>query len=352
MSNLLLKRVPLVAALLLLLLGFGAVRANAQSSIVISQDSAWGGTESPYLYVYLSSPAGPGGVNVSLSTNDPVAINLPAFVHIDAGNLSNYVYFTTNTVNTFHNVTITAGGTVSDDILIKPNRPSSMTISQPSAWGGTEDPYIYVYLDAPAPPGGYDVQLSSTNPAAAACPSTVHIDAGNTSNYFYLDTSNVISFITVTFTATINGGSQQVQLQVKPNRVSDINISQPTSWGGTESPYSYVFLDAPAPPGGFDINLSSNDPAAATVPATVHIDAGNTSNFFYITTYTVSVPHTVTLTATLNGAQKQISFIVRPNRPNNINISQPTAWGGSEDPYIYVYLDAPAPPGGYDLVLH
>src|SRR5438876_6210215 len=65
-----------------------------------------------------------------------------------------------------------------------------------------------------------------------------------------------------------------------------------------------------APAGGLSVPLSSSNPAAAAVPASVTVPAGASSASFPVTTAAVSARTTVTLSANINGTSRSATLIV------------------------------------------
>lgn len=75
----------------------------------------------------------------------------------------------------------------------------------------------------------------------------------------------------------------------------------PTDVIGGDSSTGTVTLTAAAPAGGVQVPLSSDDPAAATVPASVTVLAGATSASFPIATNVVTNPQSSLIIGTLGG---------------------------------------------------
>jgi hypothetical protein len=159
--------------------------------------------------VALVIPAPAGGGTVSLTTDNPSVIHVPATVAIAAGNSAASFTIGTSPVSglpTGGNVTATAGG-VSKSIFVNvapdPNAPpllQSMTISPASVSGGTNATGT-VFLSAPAPSGGASITLATSNSAAARAPGIVTVLAGHTSASYTLTTFAVTANTTVTITA-------------------------------------------------------------------------------------------------------------------------------------------------------
>jgi hypothetical protein len=70
--------------------------------------------------------------------------------------------------------------------------------------------------------------------------------------------------------------------------------------GGTPATGT-VTLTAPAPAGGVEVPLTSDDPVAATVPAAVTVPAGSTTASFPVTTNAVTNPQSSLIIGTSGG---------------------------------------------------
>jgi hypothetical protein len=146
--------------------------------------------------VGLVIPAPAGGGTVSLSTDNPSLLQVPASVSISEGNSTASFAIGTSSVSgltTGANVFATAGG-VTKSIFVNvspdPNAPpllQSLTISPASVPGGTSATGT-VSLSAPAPSGGISVTLSTSNRFVASVPGVVSIPAGQTSANFSVST--------------------------------------------------------------------------------------------------------------------------------------------------------------------
>jgi hypothetical protein len=154
-------------------------------------------------------PAPAGGGTISLTTDNPSIIHVPASVTIPAGNSATSFAIGTSTVTglpTGGNVFASAGG-VTKSIFVNvspdPNAPpllQSMTITPASVSGGTNATGT-VFLSSPAPAGGISVTLSTSNAAAATVPGIVSVPGGQTSANFIVTTFAVANDTVVTITA-------------------------------------------------------------------------------------------------------------------------------------------------------
>lgn len=325
--------------------------AVSVTAIVPSAAEAWGGTDQPYCEVYLDSGMH-AGVSVALSSSDPSALSVPSQIDIPGISTNAYFYVTTVAVNSERDVTITAtlNGVAQCTIKVKPNRIQNFVISQSEVWGGTETPYVEVYLDAPARPEGYTVDLTSSDPSACSIPDPLFVSGTSSSSYVYLVTHTVSSPKNVTITATLNGGSKSVNLLVKPNRVRTMTISQPSCWGGSENPYVELWLDHAAPASGYEVTLWSSDPAVVSVPPSKFFPAGTEAEYFYVETAGHKPPKVVQIYAMLNGGEEFVQLFVQPVRVATFDYSQNPIIGGTQG-YATLGLTFAAPPDGATATL-
>lgn len=159
--------------------------------------------------VALVIPAPAGGATISLTTDNPSVIHVPASVAIGEGNSAASFVIGTSPVSglaTGGNVTASAGG-VSKSIFVNvtpdPNAApllQSMSISPANVSGGSTATGT-VFLSSPAPAGGISITLSTSNAAAAKAPGVVTVPGGQTSASYTITTSPVSSSASVTITA-------------------------------------------------------------------------------------------------------------------------------------------------------
>ena len=148
-----------------------------------------------------------------------------------------------------------------------------------------------VNLNAAAPAAGVSVALSSSNPAVVTVPGTATAAAGATTATF---TAIAVGAGSATITASLNSSQSSATLTVAAPVVvlSSLALSASNVTGG--NPVSgIVTLSGAAPSGGAPVSLSGADPA--TVPASVTVPAGATSQSFTIATRAVAGATLVTI---------------------------------------------------------
>ncbi len=151
------------------------------------------------------------------------------------------------------------------------------------------------------PASGATIALSSSNPAVAAVPSTVALQAGATNASF---TVSAIAAGTATIAATVNGVSGQspsltvtaVTIALATLTLADSSLIEGTGSTGT------VTLTGAAPGGGASVALSSDGPTI--VPSIVAVNAGATNATFSFSTRPGSGAASSTITASFGGVSK------------------------------------------------
>src|SRR6266446_1574338 len=236
---------------------------------------------------------------------------------------------------------------------------SSISLNPPSVTGGNSSTGT-VTLSAPAPTGGAQVALSSSNTTAATVPSNVTVAAGATSASFTVSTSAVSASTTVTISATYAGATRSASLTVTPvpppsPTLSSLTLS-PTSVTGGNSSTGTVTLSGPAPTGGAQVTLSSSDTTVARVLSSVTVAAGATSASFTVSTSAVAGSTTVSIFASYAGATRSASLTVTPAPPPpptlaSLTLNPSSVVGGLEDSTGTVTLTGPAPSGGAQVFL-
>ncbi len=172
--------------------------------------------------VALVMPAPAAGATVTLTTDNPSIIHVPASVSIADGNSATSFTIGTSPVSTLPsggNVIASAGG-VQKSIFVTvhpdPNAPpilQSVSLNPSTVVGGGSVTGT-VFLNSPAPAGGTDATLETSNATVARPPGVVTVPAGQTSANFTVTTSAVSANTAVTITAIVGNASQSANLTV------------------------------------------------------------------------------------------------------------------------------------------
>jgi len=134
--------------------------------------------------------------------------------------------------------------------------------------------------------------------------------------------------------------------------LSSMALNPASVTGGSPSTGT-VTLSGPAPSGGAAVSLSSDNTAAATVPASVTVAAGASSSTFTVSTSTVTASAPVTITGSYGGVTKTASLTVTP--PGSATLSSialnPMSVTGGSPSTGTVTLSGPALTGGAQVLL-
>jgi hypothetical protein len=127
-----------------------------------------------------------------------------------------------------------------------------------------------------------------------------------------------------------------------PTPVSVTSTTDPLTSGNT----AWVQLQlSGAPPAPTAVALTSSNPSAAPVPASVTMPANIAWTQFQMTAGQVTAPTPVTITATLNGKSASGQVTIAPTGLKSLSISPSSISGGAQAGGI-VMLSGKAPPGG------
>src|SRR5467141_3224874 len=197
------------------------------------------------------------------------------------------------------------------DFELSSSAPASVSLSSlslnPTTVTGGNSSTGTVTLSGAAPAGGATVALSSSNTTVARTPPSVTVAAGATSATFTVSTSAVAASTTVTISGTYSGATRSASLTVTPAppplpTVSSLTLN-PTNVFGGQSSTGTVTLTGPAPAGGAQVLLSSNN-GAARVPSSVIVPAGATTATFTVNTSFVLISTSATISASYNGTTR------------------------------------------------
>ena len=262
--------------------------------------------------VTLSAPAPAEGTIVQLSSDNAVA-KPPASVTVLAAQRSLTFNITTSTVTSSLAATITAtlnGTTQSARLTINP--PVAIALSANSiVGGGTVTGTITIAV--PAPPGGANLTLRSSDPAVMVPVIGVTVPAGQTMASFSISTIAVPSARTATITASYAGDSSSATLTVNPpgtTTVASLTLNPTTVVGGANVTATVTLTDV-APMLGINVQIRSNS-SFAQAPVSVTVPAGATSaNFTIATVHSAIGTQSVTITAAYQSVSKSATLTIQ-----------------------------------------
>lgn len=263
--------------------------------------------------VKLSGAAGGSGIAVSLSSNNGAA-TVPSSATVASGGTAKS--FTINTTAVASNQTVTIKATldntsVSATLTVTAPTISKLTVSPTTIAGGPSSSTGTVTLVNPAPPGGALVTLSSNNAAATVGASTT-VGGGTTAKSFTISTTAVATTQNVTISATYQGYTKNVTLTLNPGPITYVSVSPTSVKGGSSNPTGTVHLLNPAPTGGAQVSMASDNPSVASVPGTVTVAAAGTAKSFIVTTSAVPANTIVHISASYGGTTVTTTLTVTP----------------------------------------
>ena len=190
-------------------------------SLMLSPTTVVGGAQSSTVTVTLNGPAPSSGAQVTLSSSNTTEAQVPPSVTVPAGATTGTFNATTTAVASSTSVIISAsygGATKTASLTVMPTPPppltlSSLTLNPSSVIGGPQFSTGTVTLSGPAPAGGAQVILSSSN-GAASVPSSVIVPAGANNTSFRVNTSAVLFTTSATISASYNGTTRAADLVV------------------------------------------------------------------------------------------------------------------------------------------
>lgn len=166
--------------------------------------------------VTLSTAAPAGGVRVLFTSDNEGGVTLPTELMVPAGSASAAVTLSTRSVTAPTRVRLSAAtgtGTVAADLLLQPATLVSLTL-RPSAVRAGQSTTATVTLDAPAPDGGVEIALASSDPSVAGVAETVFVPAGASTATFLVRVAGAPRANNAAITASANGVSRSATLRV------------------------------------------------------------------------------------------------------------------------------------------
>jgi len=133
-----------------------------------------------------------------------------------------------------------------------------------------------------------------------------------------------------------------------PATLGSLDLNPSSVIGGSSSSGTVV-LSTGAPFGGALINLSSSNPAVASVPATALAAANSFTALFAVTTSAVATSTPVTITASYNGTSRTASLTVLADAPlpglQSVAVNSPAPSNNSTQGAVFLASAAPPPEG-------
>jgi hypothetical protein len=231
----------------------------------------------------LQAVAGPGGVPVTLTSSNPAAVTIPTSMVIPQGQSRLVVPLTFLTSAPSGPISLTASPTYREKtvtINVVKRNLTYIVVNQ-TLLKTSESTTGRVELDGPAPAGGQIVKLTSDSPELSV-PSTVTIPSGIHYVSFPIKSVGLTAQVTY-IRAGISTPTLRQWIRIEARRLASIVVSPNVVTGG-QTTNVILTVDYPAPQGGMLINLKSQKPTLASVPATATVPAGAMSVSVPVTT--------------------------------------------------------------------
>jgi len=286
--------------------------------------------------------------------NEPSAgrIENGATFQIRKGTSSQSLPITTFPVakRTFAKISVLQRGTYREEILtILPPRVTQFGLTPSSVKGGSATTVMgNVSLSHPAPPGGMDVKLVSSNPAVAKVQPAVTVSGGQYGASFPVTHFPTGTQKNVQITASTDSNAMNTLLTVEASDLESITLSAAETEGGAGFKITgRVSLFGPAGPNGALVLLSQSPAGILTIPSSVTVIPNATSATFSF--YAKSVPLTTfcKVSAKYGASTLDADFKVWPALVKSFVLNRTSVVGGAAVSVTgTVTLGSPASPGG------
>ncbi len=281
------------------------------TSLTLSVKQIQGGTKLSGTLA-LSGEIGLGGATIQLTSSDPTVVVPPASVSLGFGASSASFDIVTKSVTAPDSVTITAAfanSTASATLTVNP--ALAITFTSAAVVGGA--PVAATVSLAQAGTTNASVSLKSSDSQFAPVPASVIVPAGQLSASFTIPTSVVTAPRTIIITASFAGASASGPITLNPPGLPSVTALtlDPKFVQGGKSSAGAITLSSPAPIGGLVVDLSTDNPFVAQIPAFVLIASGQSKASFVIATPVVTATQTATITASAGGESQSATLTVQ-----------------------------------------
>ncbi len=281
--------------------------APAALSSVACAPSTLGSNASSTCTVTLNQAAA-SAATVSLASNNGL-LTVPPSVTVTAGQSSATFTATSGVVASSQSATVTAtlnGQSKQASMSLAAAAQISSLTCAPSTVNAPGTAACTVTLTA-ATSGAASVTLLSNN-TNITVPGSVNIGSGASSATFTATVAAVTSNQSALLTATLNGVSQSFSLSAATSASATLTsiVCAPATLGSNASSTCTVTLNQAAASAA-TVSIASNN-GLLTVPASVVVAAGQSSNTFAATSGTIGSSQSAIVTATLSGQSRQATI--------------------------------------------
>ncbi|HEY1940468.1 MAG TPA: hypothetical protein VGJ33_21250 [Candidatus Angelobacter sp.] len=284
----------------------------APVSLVLTDKMFYSGNTA-WLQLQLTSAAPAGGAVISLTSSDPQAVTVPASINMPGNTAWTQVQIQAGQVTSATPVTLTAtlnSGSTNLQFNVLPPSLKSISLPTNTLSGGAQIGAV-IMLNGQAPAGGAVVDIASDSPSAMP-PALATVPAGSPSVSISIATNTVAANTLANITASWNGASAQSQLMVVPlGQPASVTLS-PASVTGTAGSVARVTMAAVSSNDQI-FQVSSSNPAVASLSSSVLIPAGSTIGGVIINTSPVSTQTPVTINVSGGGVTRSATLTLLPS---------------------------------------
>lgn len=319
------------AAMLLAFCTPALALAQVPAALTLDASSAIGGRTIGGT-VRLSSPAPAGGLAVHLGASGSAPVTVPSSIVVPAGAQSARFPVTLGLADMIATSRISAvvGGTgVSADLSVYPLMVHSIIVSPAGVVGGASTSAT-VTLNAPAPEGGFAMEVYSKIPEVVPHPGPVTVAGNLLEVTFPIATRPVSQTVNVAISAggVLSTNRKSTQLAVASFGPVSLVLTPSTILGG-QSTIGTVNLSGPAPAGGTAVQVLTGH-SGITVPSTVAVQAGATNARFSIATQPTLYTSAYPILARVNGIDARADLTLTPLLPTALVLSRSRVTGGQQ----------------------
>lgn len=308
----------------------------------------------------LSSPAAAAGASVEIESTDPALVPFPAPLLIAPGATIGQTSVVTHPVSVATPVVLSAtyqGITRSATLTLEPPAVTIAALAiNPAAMVGSHDALGTLTLTHPAPAGGIEVDLATSDGAVARVPAVVVVPEGDLQVAFVVTTRVVAGDASITITALHAATVLTAELTVLApagNYLAALAATATHAVGGMELEGRLTLALPSDENGGSTVMVSASDATIVAVPPSVRVKRNQTSASFQIATRSVVSPVPVVIIASHGGVIQRLTLTVTP--PHGVTLAgltlDPSRVVGGGTSRGTVTLTGPAPPGGLQVAL-
>ena len=253
---------------------------------------------------------------VELTSTNPAVASVPSSVTTDRFGQT-VVQFTVTTypvaVATGVIIWANEGGGVPKSAVVTVRPPSLTSVTfNPNPVRGSENSVATITINRPASGSWFCSIQGPFPPIYFSSGSIVSFTAGSTSAFKTVNTVAVLNDVDAMLTVhppTGQNPSVSSTLTVVPTRVESITLA-PSSVTAGDASLGCVTLNGPAATGGASVQLSSSDPAVATVPSAFQIPASDDDGCFLVQSEDVTDCASAVISATFGGQTREQTLYV------------------------------------------